>query len=495
MLRCTAGTVINTSAPIVIDNPVTVDGRGVTIEGDGRHRIFDIEASGVELLNFTMQRGDQAIRVSSGTTLTLTDSTVRDNTSSFSNGGAIFNDGVLTLLGTTVEDNLVELGSGGGIYNTGTLTLTNSKVLRNESARGSGGGIQNDQGGKVVIEGSEISENHAMADGGGISHVGVSSGDGTADLTVTNSVIKTNTSEQNGGGISSENGTVEVIDTMIQNNVAFEHGGGLSTTGESAMMSLTDSDVSGNKVVENARNKHGGGVYLSFGKLEATRTTWSENVSAVDAGAILVEGPTAELTLRQSTIYENRAANIGGGIRVYMGIARIINSTIFRNVADVDGGAVHLGYPSTNARVELRNSTISNNDVVGIAGEPVTRASAAISHVGGEVSFTQTLIDDTCCCGPASAPASITQSLDHNIESPDDTCQLNGPNDLVNVTPQALGLEETLAENGGPTPTLMPSLQSVAVDYRISNCAEPVDQRGISRPQNFECDIGAVEVD
>jgi hypothetical protein len=138
----------------------------------------------------------------------------------------------------------------------------------------------------------------------------------------------------------------------------------------------------------------------------------------------------------------------------------------------------------------VRSSTISNNDDVGRLGIPIEeRESAAIVHFGsGTLTFIQSLIDDTCVA------IATTISLDHNIESPADTCLLDGANDMVSVTPEALNLADELADNGGDTQTLTLTRPSVAVDYLISTCDQPQDQRGVPRPQSLDCDIGAVEI-
>jgi hypothetical protein len=55
-----------------------------------------------------------------------------------------------------------------------------------------------------------------------------------------------------------------------------------------------------------------------------------------------------------------------------------------------------------------------------------------------------------------------------------------------------------LADNGGPTKTLLPAKGSDAIDAipaANAACTSPgTDQRGDSRPQGARCDIGAVEV-
>jgi hypothetical protein len=432
-----------------------MNGQGnLTVQGNERHLIFDVQPSEVELIGFTITRGDQAIRVSADATLTLTNSVVKENTSTSAAGGGIFNDGVLTLVGTTVDRNTATEGSGGGIFNSGNgvLTLINSIVSNNVSQSGPGGGIQNDRG-IVLVNESEVSENDALA--------------------------------HDGGGISNVNGAVTVMKSIIRGNTTRKYGGGLSNWGFSATMEITDSTVSENK---STGDRHAGGIWNLNGELQTTNTTWSGNHADHDAGAILVEGEDAVATIVNCTVSGNSADGIAGGVRLWNNASvTIINSTIHDNTA-LDGSAIHIDLASN---LELRSSTISNNDDVGRFGIPIEeRTSAAIVHFGGgTLTFIQTIIDDTCVA------ISTTVSMDHNIESPENTCLLDAANDMVNVTPEALNLSDQLADNGGDTLTLMLSRPSVAVDYLISTCDQVEDQRGVPRPQGSECDIGAVEIE
>jgi hypothetical protein len=57
----------------------------------------------------------------------------------------------------------------------------------------------------------------------------------------------------------------------------------------------------------------------------------------------------------------------------------------------------------------------------------------------------------------------------------------------------------SLADNGGPTLTLLPGATSPAIDDIpvgtpfLCDTTSPTDQRGITRPQGAGCDIGSVE--
>jgi hypothetical protein len=134
--------------------------------------------------------------------LTITDGGTQS--SSFSRGGGIENDGATVDLTNVRVTNSHVTGFGGGILNqSGLMNLTNSEVLGNSS--GSQGH------GKGAFEGT----------GGGISNFG--------DMNIVNSTIANNDG-QRGGGIDNE-GNVTVAESTISGNTARNSGGGLRTAG------------------------------------------------------------------------------------------------------------------------------------------------------------------------------------------------------------------------------------------------------------------------
>ena len=48
-------------------------------------------------------------------------------------GGGIDNDGTLTVTNSTIANNSAGYGDGGGIYNAGTMTVTNSTIANNSA--------------------------------------------------------------------------------------------------------------------------------------------------------------------------------------------------------------------------------------------------------------------------------------------------------------------------------------------------------------------------
>ena len=77
----------------------------------------------------------------------------------------------------------------------------------------------------------------------------------------------------------------------------------------------------------------------------------------------------------------------------------------------------------------------------------------------------------------------------------DSSCFAGTTSDQVGVD-AALG---PLADNGGPTLTLLPGATSPAVDAIplgtpfLCDGSSPTDQRGVARPRGAACDIGSVE--
>ncbi|MEU1112635.1 hypothetical protein [Streptomyces sp. NPDC005866] len=143
--------------------------------------------------------------------LTLSRSTVRDNTASSGPGGGIQNQGTLTVIGSTVRDNY-SLGAGGGINNNGRLTVRDSSVFGNSGDNG--GGIFNYLAGQTVtVIHSAVHGNTArVSDGGGI-------GNNLGEVTVSDSAVYGNTAPS-GGGIWNGGGTLTVTRSTVLRNAA-----------------------------------------------------------------------------------------------------------------------------------------------------------------------------------------------------------------------------------------------------------------------------------
>lgn len=154
---------------VFIDQPACIEWR--VGAGDGPI----VNASGLDLANGQASLGTTSgLLVDNGATLTASEISVRDNSSS-SFGGGVQNWGNLTLRRSQVVRNELPEGGGGqtsqggGIFNAGILDIEESLIADNYATRG--GGLSNVNEGKVDILNSTISGNRANGAGGGIRNV------------------------------------------------------------------------------------------------------------------------------------------------------------------------------------------------------------------------------------------------------------------------------------------------------------------------------------
>jgi hypothetical protein len=193
----------------------------------------------------------------------------------------------------------------------------------------------------------------------------------------------------------------------------------------------------------------------------------------------------ATVTMDRCTVSDSNAwADDGGGIYVFGdGALTLTNSTISGNASLL----LDAGVKSEGTLVVV-NSTITNNSTSGI-----TPNRGQGLGCGGPVCT----IRNTIIAGNGAAPRSDTEgfitSLGYNIIGKT-TDNLGNPitvitattGDQFDVGAAAVALD-SLADNGGPTPTHALGAGSIAIDAGESSGAS-VDQRGELRP----CDLAAV---
>jgi hypothetical protein len=185
-----------------IFNEGTMTSRGTTISENSAH-----ENDGGGIFN-----GPDAI-------LMLSNCAVSGNTAGYDGGGirgfslSGEGDGVITVIDTVVSRNSA-IGEGGGIANrSATLTLTNSTVSENTARLG--GGIYSTS--RLSVTDSVVSGNTAE-NGAGIRCAG------SPDFTLSNSTVSGNTANNRGGGISSTCATT-LRNSTISGNAAARGGG------------------------------------------------------------------------------------------------------------------------------------------------------------------------------------------------------------------------------------------------------------------------------
>ncbi len=503
------GTITLTQGQITISDPggLNLDGPGagtLSVSGGGASGIFAISASsgnpavsisGLTLTDGTSSNPGGAIDDSTSP-LTLTDDTISGNTAA--RGGGVYSEKDVTISGSTISGNTAPSEEGGGIDVSGAgptkygLTISNSTVSGNSAD--AGGGIISF--GPVSITDSQITSNHATNGPGG----------GVFDdwsLSVTGSTISGNVASAGGGAVYSVSKYGATIDhTTISDNTASD-GGGLDLIGTSYDGKVThDPILVENSTASGNQAATGAGIDIREDDGDSPVTIQSSTLSgntggtSSNGGGLLISGELYNpFDLVDSTISGNSASNGGGVSLGYSGQTHALvgkdattgnsgsiafdNSTIDGNSADTAGGGIYLGEYSTGSPATEQSATAAINSTIVAGntdpGSPNDLYRPSTSTTGG-FNDTFSLIQN-----PGNAPLLSSQAL------------------ITGVDPQ-LG---PLANNGGPTETMLPKDTSPVIDQGKAESGLSTDQRGDPRtvdngkpkPAGGDgTDIGAVEL-
>jgi len=283
--------------------------------------------------------------------------------------------------------------------------------------------------------------------------------------------------------------------TVLQtcaDNVFLQDGSGLFTAQN---LTITGGHASGN----------GGGIFTA-GPLALTNTTVAGNRANGAGGGI---GSQGFITLTNSTVDSNVSSGVGGGISLgpaSPGIT-VTNSTVSNNV----GGGIATVPNATEVSVTVVNSTITGNTNGGgslgsgiFSGGSTTLVYTTVArNVAGNFGNIDTVRLESFGSVIAESGGTgncLAKTTSHGYNfSDDDLCGFTDPTDRENAGDPQLA---PLADNGGPTRTLLPQGGSPLIDViPIGSCESngaagiTTDQRGVSRPQGSGCDIGAIEVE
>lgn len=297
-----------------------------------------------------------------------------------------------------------------------------------------------------------------------------------ANVTIQNGAVENVSGTGMEGAGLFNTGTTTLFRVVVTHNRAEMDGGGIMNDGEfgdSAVLTVIDSTIAQNMAgAFNALTDGGGGIYNKGG---------------------------GTLTLERSTVSDNSAPILGGGIfndGTGGSTITIINSTISGNHSGSNGGGI---FNTNSGTVNLQSVTVANNEA-GVAGSSVG-IGGGVRNNSGTVNFRNTIlgdnIDHPSSPGTDAPDCSGTLvSQGYNLVENTAGCTFTINNDKTGIDPQ-LG---PLADNGGPTQTqaLLPG--SPAIDMANpappgsgGDACEKIDQRYVHRPQGPICDIGAFE--
>jgi predicted outer membrane repeat protein len=268
-------------------------------------------------------------------------------------------------------------------------------------------------------------------------------------LTVTDCTFTGNYSPNRAGAIYNDSGEILLIQqSTFTNNSANQFGGAIANYGP---LTIVDSTFDSNSL-EAGSSRWGGAINSEVGPLNIHNSTFVNNSTPDTGGALLIFGDY-DVNIFNTTFSGNSAGQGGAiGFLNPVGTVMIKSSTFSGNSAVNYGGGIAFG---GNDRATLQNSIIANNT----AGSSGANCAGVPTDGGGNLNWGE-------ASGSSSCPG-------------------------VQIDPQ-LG---SLANNGGPAWTILPSLGSPAIDAVTADAGcLPVDARGVVRPQRSHCDIGAMEV-
>lgn len=249
-----------------------------------------------------------------------------------------------------------------------------------------------------------------------------------------------------------------------------------------------------------------------------------------DGGGLLCDGHGAghecSPTLR-NLLFSANHADMGGGLCNYADGGRanptLINITFRNNSASYSGGGLYnRAWNGGDSSPALTNVTFvgSGRGAMSNDGSYSGRSSPLLNHVTFHANadgWNAASMLNSGSFGGESEPILTNVILWGGALSAPSECGSDGHVEICNQSatptirasliaggcpagaicaPDVQDLDPrlaALANNGGVGPTLMPAMDSPAVDAGADDVCAETDQRGVSRPQGPRCDIGAVE--
>ena len=268
--------------------------------------------------------------------------------------------------------------------------------------------------------------------------------------------------------------------------------GGFFFSGSALVARLTD-------CVANA-NEGGGVVASGDATLTVERCEIVHNHSFHGGGMSFEAG--ADVTVRDTTIIGNDATGTGGGIAIAADNVIVLeNVTITDNEAARAGAIGKLSFPLPST-VTVRASTLVGNTATGIVGG--VEIFQGVMMIGNSILAGNQSPSAADCIGGPGNVTSLGGNVIGEIEPGGATaCPfVDGVGGDQIGTPMAPidPLLGDLGNNGGPTRTHLPSINSPAIDMGLATNCPAFDQRGVPRPLRggvggLTCDVGAVEID
>ena len=402
---------------IIINNTLTINGGGHTIDAKNLARIFNISASNVQLNNLILINGKSAenggaiyIQTQGGKTnlenitlkfceaengggiYTVTPTAMKNitaiNCTATGNGGAIF----AAADGTDVALDIFNLYNntalnGGAFYTHGDNIKITNVDAQNNTASGQGGAVYA-YGHHLTLDGIKFIKNHA-----GINPTDNSSGgaiyfDTSSDSIVNNVLFDNNYATKNGGAIAWARGSYfgELYNSNFTNNSAGRSGGAVRWVGDNGTVencTFTDNRANGTNrdpddYYEDGLVKLGGngGAVIWLGSIGYIKNSnFTDNYAALNGGAAFFRAesdtdPCNDTHIIGCNFINNNAERNGGAIgwndRASHGSLQ--DSVFINNTAGRSGGAVF--WKGSNGTITNSNFTSNHANGTNLVQPP-----------------------------------------------------------------------------------------------------------------------------
>lgn len=271
-------------------------------------------------------------------------------------GGAIYsNNNTLKLSAVSCNGN--STGYYGGAINarTATVTIDNNSIFTNNEGK-TGVAIHLRDGGTATLTDVTVSDNVATA-GSGVVYI---TGAGSLDIT---RMTATGNQNNNGGVIySSGSANISVADSDLSSNTALNLGGAIDHRSSGAL-TVTNTEFTGNTA------KNGGAMYTTNSKkVSVSNSTYTENSATEKGGSVYAVGTKSE-SVFDNCLFNGNSAVSGGAVCADQGAKITINAGGFASNSANDGGAVMVADSSEEGTaatsmylnaVEFTKNTASN---------------------------------------------------------------------------------------------------------------------------------------
>lgn len=516
----------------------TTDSRGILVQS-GTNAARDVTLSQLSVHGFTNSEGSGIdITAVTGTVL-VNGSTLSGNTATGAGGSALrytAPSGVaLIIMNTAVNDNQstsTSVVADGAIGVEGSPAA--SITLRSDSFSGNqagghapppynlvmGGAVSlgNDNGssGPLTVVDSEFTGNGVGdATHGNVYYGGALHASRAASVTMTGTAFESNAARDAGSAFVLDNTSGAITLTGVNvDGGSFHDGGGTGLGGGFFANNSGTTTISG---MSASGNSGGDGSALEIrnqsGRFAVSGSSFLSNAS--ERGSVYFESVASAVTISDSSFTQDSstgagAADLSAASVSATGSLTVTGSTFSESTntsAAVTGLAVDV--PTVTGSIAIAECTFDETDAVpvirvgAVDGTFALANSTIVAGLGvnvGVINGTLARVSHTIVQVPAAVPALTVDaagtgpSLDVRwslLSSGLGVHQTDTAGNQLNTDAQLA----TLADNGGPTLTLLPQAGSPAIDAGDPAFSDPVtlDQRGLPRIVRV-IDIGAVEV-